>query len=131
MYCLACSKRLVESSGFISSPHHPGFYAPNSHCSWFITAPADHVVRLEVLDFQLEHDPRCATDFLEVIDGHKPSAPTLGRFCGEDIPSVIESSGNRVLITFRSDKDIQRSGFKLHHSFRGEFKLFCSYSPMS
>lgn len=123
-FTLACSKTLVESTGFILSPYYPGFYAPNSHCSWLITAPVGNVIRLEVLDFQLEHGPRCATDNMEVIDGHNFGEHSLGKFCGEEIPAVIESSGNTVLITFRSDKDIQRTGFKLHYSFRGTFKRF-------
>ncbi|XP_078369213.1 uncharacterized protein LOC144653157 isoform X3 [Oculina patagonica] len=114
----ACSKTLVESTGFILSPYYPGFYAPNSHCSWLITAPVGNVIRLEVLDFQLEHGPRCATDNMEVIDGRNFGEHSLGKFCGEEIPAVIESSGNTALITFRSDKDIQRTGFKLHYSFR-------------
>lgn len=120
---LACSKTFVESSGFILSPHYPGFYAPNSHCNWLITAPVGNVIRLEVLDFQLEDGPRCATDHMQVTDGHNLGDLSLGKFCGEKIPAVIESSGNTVRISFRSDKDIQRTGFKLHYYFRGEFKL--------
>jgi len=115
---LACSKTLVESSGFILSPQYPGFYAPKSHCTWLITAPDRHVVRLEVIDLQLEHDPRCATDYLEIIDGNNFQEQRLGKFCGEEIPALIESRSNTVMITFRSDTDIQGNGFKLHYSFR-------------
>lgn len=120
---LACSKTLVESFGFILSPQHPGFYAPKSHCTWLITAPDRHVVRLEVIDLQLEHDPRCATDYLEIIDGNNFQEQRLGKFCGEEIPALIESRSNTVMITFRSDTDIQGNGFKLHYSFRGKFIL--------
>ena len=121
IFNLACSRTLVESSGFILSPHYPGFYAPKSHCTWSITAPDRHVVRLEVLEFQLEHDPRCTSDYLEIIDGNTLHEQRLGKFCGEEIPALIESSSNTVLITFRSDKDIQGTGFKLYYSFRGKF----------
>ena len=120
---LACSENLVTSSAFISSPYHPGYYPPNSHCNWFVTAPVGHVVRLKVLEFQLEYNPRCANDFLEIFDSQKPNAESLGRFCGENIPGIIESSGNTMLITFKSDEDIQRTGFKLHQSFKSEFKV--------
>lgn len=121
IFNLACSKTLVESSGFILSPHYPGFYAPSSHCSWLITAPVGNVIHLEVLDFQLEYHTRCAADYVELIDGHNLGEQSLGKFCGTEIPAVIESSGNTLLIALNSDKDIQRTGFKLHYSFRGEF----------
>lgn len=122
-FYLACSKTLVEPSGFILSPQYPGFYAPKSNCTWLITAPERHVVRIEVIDFQLEHDPRCATDYLEITDGNNLQEQKLGKFCGEEIPALIESRSNTVMITFRSDIDIQGNGFKLHYSFRGTLTL--------
>lgn len=125
LFYLACSKTLVESSGFILSPQYPGFYAPKSHCTWLITAPERHVIRLEVIDFQLEHDPLCVTDYLEIIDGNNFQEQKLGKFCGEEIPALIESPSNTVMITFRSDMDTQGNGFKLHYSFRGKLTLIC------
>lgn len=82
-----------------------------------------HVVRLEVLYFQLEYDTRCKPDFLEVKDGPVSSAQPVGRFCGESVPSVFETSSNTMLITFRSDNSIQRSGFHLRYIFKGEVKF--------
>ena len=85
------------------------------------------MVRLEVIDFQLEHDLRCATDYLEIIDGNNFQEQRLGTFCGEEIPAVIESRSNTVMINFRSDIDIQGNGFKLHYTFRGKSTLIPSY----
>lgn len=82
-----------------------------------------HVVRLEVLYFQLEYDTRCKADFLEVKDGPVSSAQPVGRFCGESVPSVFETLSNTMLITFRSDNSIQRSGFHLRYIFKGEVKF--------
>ena len=121
LFYLACSKTLLESSGFILSPHYPGFYAPKTNCTWLVTAPDRHVVRLEVIDFQLEHDPRCVTDYLEIIDGINFQEQRLGKFCGKEIPALIESRSNTVKITFSSDINIQGNGFKFHYSFRGKF----------
>ena len=125
LFYLACSETLVESSGFILSPQYPGFYAPKLHCTWLIMAPERHIIRLEVIDFQLEHDPRCATDYLEIIDGNNFQEQKLGTFCGEEIPALIESQSNTVMITFRSDMDTQGNGFKLYYSFRGKLILIC------
>jgi len=86
------------------------------------------VVRLEVIDFQLEHDLRCATDYLEIIDGNNFQEQGLGTFCGEEIPAFIESRSNTVMITFRSDVGIQGNGFKLHYSFRGKSTLILKLS---
>ncbi|XP_068718037.1 uncharacterized protein [Montipora capricornis] len=113
----ACSEN-VEPPGVILSPFHPGYYPPNSFCKWFLSAPTGHLVRLQVLDFQLQSNPLCKNDFLEVIDGPEPTAQSLGRFCGDTIPRIIESSGNTMLIIFKADKDTQRSGFKFLHSSR-------------
>lgn len=114
----------MASSGLILSPYYPGFYAPNSSCNWLITAPVGHVIRLEVLDFQLERDPRCATDHLEVTDGNTVGEKNLGRYCGDEIPKLMQSTRNTLHIAFRSDMSVQRTGFKIHYSFKGLSQQF-------
>ena len=102
-------------SGIILSPHHPGYYPPLTRCQWIINVPRGHTIKLRFLEFQLEDDPSCLTDFLEIHSGLKPRT-LLGKYCGERFPAFVKSSSNVMVITFVSNNKINGLGFKLHYA---------------
>ena len=102
-------------SGIILSPHHPGYYPPLTRCQWIINVPRGNTIKLRFLEFQLEDDPSCLTDFLEIHSGLKPRT-LMGKYCGERFPAFVKSSSNVMVITFESDDKINGSGFKLHYA---------------
>ena len=53
----------------------------------------------------------CVYDFLEIRDGHEPTSPLIGVYCGYNIPEDIKSSGNKMWIKFVSDNSVQKAGF--------------------
>jgi len=53
----------------------------------------------------------CVYDFIEIFDGNRSDATTLGKFCGSNKPAPIRSSTNQLLLKFVSDQSVTRSGF--------------------
>lgn len=59
----------------------------------------------------LESDHSCRYDYVEVRDGDSPKSPVIGRYCGDENPSPIRSSGNSLHIRFVSDGYNNYDGF--------------------
>lgn len=59
----------------------------------------------------MESDHSCRYDYVEVRDGDNPKSPVIGRYCGEDSPRPVRSSGNSLHIRFVSDGYNNYDGF--------------------
>ena len=81
-------------------------------CTWHVTAKENHVIRLQFHSFAIESHPTCANDYVEVRDGGRHRSRTLGKYCGDTFPPVIESSSNGLTIVFSSNEASTRTGFK-------------------
>lgn len=68
------------------------------------------------LEMDIESQPECAYDHLEVYDGRDAKAPVLGRFCGSKKPEPVVATGSRMFLRFYSDNSVQRKGFQASHS---------------
>ncbi|XP_076317965.1 tolloid-like protein 1 [Tachypleus tridentatus] len=86
-------------------------YDNKEDCDWIIQAEEGTSVRLRFLTFEVEHEQDCGYDFVEVYDGYDDSAPHLGRFCGNKVPPEFTSTGDGLLLRFRSDDTINAKGF--------------------
>ena len=51
-------------------------------------------------------------DFVSVRDGGSTEAPLVGRFCGHNLPQNFLSTGNQLLIRFKTDSSISQEGFR-------------------
>lgn len=60
---------------------------------------------------QLEYHDYCNYDYVQVRDGDSPDSPLLGIYCGNKLPPTLISSGNTLLIKFRTDHSHQKAGF--------------------
>lgn len=98
-------------SGHLESPNFPDDYQPNKECTWKITVPSDYQVALKFQSFEIENHDNCVYDFLEIRDGHEPTSPLIGVYCGYNIPEDIKSSSNKMWIKFVSDNSVQKAGF--------------------
>ncbi|KAH9494804.1 hypothetical protein Btru_017810 [Bulinus truncatus] len=105
-----CHYQLNNSSGYITSPWYPYLYYNNANCTWTIFAPKGHVISLIIEDFQLESQTWCANDHISIYDGSTINANIIGKYCQPNVPKLIRSRNNEMLIQFRSDA---------HKSFRG------------
>lgn len=100
-------------------------YPNNARCEWTIEVERPFTIELRFMMLSLEFQPSCRYDFVEVRDGDSINSRVIGRFCGNNRPAPLQSSGNTLHILFVSD------GYK---NFDGLFATFqessaCSSSP--
>ncbi|KAM4583584.1 LOW QUALITY PROTEIN: ovochymase-2 [Odontesthes bonariensis] len=91
----------------------PGFpkqnYMNAALYQWKITVPEGERVRLTFTSFDLI--PVSCADFVEVYDGHEAGSAILGKLCGGQMPKPLESSGNAMVVRFKSDNRLTSKGF--------------------
>ncbi|XP_067290156.1 procollagen C-endopeptidase enhancer a [Pseudorasbora parva] len=106
-----CGGDLVGDSGFVGSEGFPSYYKPNSKCTWYITVPEGNVVMLSFRIFDLEADPLCRYDYVDVYNGHSNMVQKLGRFCGTFRPGALISTSNTMMVEMVSDSGTGGRGF--------------------
>ena len=74
-------------------------------------------IRLHFITFDVEsNEGECSYDRVKVYNGDSPSAPLIDTYCGSDVPKDVISSGNALLVTFKSDSSETRRGFRVDYS---------------
>nr|Q9NH13.1 RecName: Full=Exoskeleton protein RP43; Flags: Precursor [Riftia pachyptila]AAF37867.1 exoskeleton protein RP43 [Riftia pachyptila] len=86
-------------------------YENNEVCSWKIEVAQNKRVLLHIYRFNIEVEANCEYDSLTVYKGPNDSAPMLGKYCGETIPTFMVSSGNTMFIKFQTDGSARKPGF--------------------
>jgi len=97
----------VENSGVIQSPNYPAKYPRNVNETWNLEVESGHRIKLTFETFHLESHSTCSYDFVQISFGSDEE-----KYCGDDVPSPVISSGNTMDITFHSDHSKRRTGFK-------------------
>ncbi|CAI9720654.1 Hypothetical predicted protein [Octopus vulgaris] len=107
-----CGGRLFNKSGSISSVNFENInlYEKNLNCEWIITAGSNEYIELSFDSFDVQQTENCEADYLKVFN-HVESK----NLCGSTIPSNITSSTNTIHLTFKTDDETERSGFKLRY----------------
>lgn len=96
-----------QSSGIVTdSGGENGDYGNDERQLYLIEIPQAESITLSFADFELEDD----YDFLWIYDGNSVFSPLLGRW-NTTSPGTIHSSGNAILIEFRSDCATTASGW--------------------
>ena len=116
----ACGGVLSGEGGQITSPGYPKEYPLNKQCTWVISAPNGKAVKLQFKEFELEKHFSCRYDYLEVKDSDEQQKSLLGKYCGDAIPSPVQSSGSTMYVKFYSDELNAYRGFALNwHTIDG------------
>ncbi|KAE8742002.1 hypothetical protein FOCC_FOCC012482 [Frankliniella occidentalis] len=114
-----CDQNITEPT-IIKSHGEGEEYAPMANCTWNITAPDQHTVRLRFKLLEVEMSYECFSDAVSVFDGPLENETLLlGRFCGNlthDLPS-LRSTGRSLLARWRSDTSVAARGFVAEVSF--------------
>ncbi|XP_058975812.1 cubilin homolog [Musca domestica] len=111
-----CSTLQRQSPGEITYPtENVTEYAAHERCVWIIRTERTKIINLTFTSFDVEEDPECSRDWLQIHDGNSLAAQLLGRFCGKELPlgGNILSSQHELFFWFRSDNVTQRSGFHM------------------
>ncbi|KAM8897360.1 procollagen C-endopeptidase enhancer a [Spinachia spinachia] len=111
-----CGGDLVTDSGFVASEGFPSSYKPDSKCTWRITVPEGNVVMLSFRIFELETDPQCRYDYLDVYNGQSNRVQRLNRLCGTHRPGTLISTTNTMTLEMGSDAGTQGKGFLAYFS---------------
>jgi hypothetical protein len=101
----------INTSGVLTSPYYPSVYLNNITRRWHLKTTNGQRVRLKFLYLNIERDPECKNDYVMIQDGEKQFY-----FCGRTIPDDFKSRSNQLLITFKSDENIVRTGFKIQYT---------------
>ena len=101
-----CLFSVNGSSGFISSS---GVKYYDHTCTWIITVPSNHTVKLKFTIFRLSSDRWLPSGIwvgqakIHVHDGKRKSDTVLGVFTGERQPFIIQASGRFMMFTLQKD----------------------------
>ncbi|KAJ8280235.1 hypothetical protein GJAV_G00052160 [Gymnothorax javanicus] len=107
-----CGGQKTGLEGSLSSPNHPKPYPHQQLCTWRISVPEGHVIRLAFQNFSLETQDVCEFDYVEVHDSaNTGDGHVLGRFCGTSLPPELTSSGPVMTLLFVADEGVADSGF--------------------
>ncbi len=113
LYCRD-TRYLDLESGHIDDGSGTNNYANNCSCKWIITAPAGKRIKF-TFD---QMDTQANVDYLYLVDGQTAIPENIiGLFSGQNIPPVVYSRTNEVLVWFVTDQDTNRQGWQFHYEF--------------
>ncbi|NXE45187.1 PAMR1 protease, partial [Casuarius casuarius] len=119
--CMRCGQVLWASRGQILLESYP----LNARCEWIIHVQAGFNIELRFSMLSLEFDYMCQYDYVEVRDGDNLDSRIIKKFCGNERPPPIRSTGSSLHVLFQSDGSKNFDGF--HAVF--EEVTACSSSP--
>ncbi|XP_071415570.1 inactive serine protease PAMR1 isoform X2 [Pithys albifrons albifrons] len=119
--CMRCGKVLRASRGHILLEGYP----LNARCEWTIHVQAGFHIELRFSMLSLEFDYMCQYDYVEVRDGDNLDSRIIKKFCGNERPPPIQSTGSSLHVLFQSDGSKNFDGF---HAVFEEITA-CSSSP--
>ena len=90
----------VNISGIIKSPGFPYHYNNKKECIYEVSVSDNTIIKLTIIDFDVEWEVDCQNDFLEIRDGNSDISPLLGKLCGNEsnIETKIFSTGSKMWI---------------------------------
>lgn len=111
----SCGGIRTQVAGVISSSNFPRDYKSNTTCVWKISVNTANQITLNFTDFELENSSRCERAYVQVYDGPNTTDPSLGTFCGSEIPPGVRSSGNHMLVVFQAYRGNNFKGFRAYY----------------
>ncbi|EMP40068.1 Inactive serine protease PAMR1, partial [Chelonia mydas] len=105
--CMRCGQVLRASKGQILLESYP----LNAHCEWTIHVKPGFIIELRFAMLSLEFDYMCQYDYVEIRDGDNIDSRIIKRFCGNDRPPPIRSTGTSLHVLFQSDGSKNFDGF--------------------
>lgn len=113
-----CGGKITKSQGEIKTPNWPDEkYPPGTSCSWLITVEPNMVIQVKFDKFALEADTFCRFDYVAFFNGgEKDDSRLIGRYCGDQAPEPIITTGNVLLVQFVSDLSVTSDGFLAHYT---------------
>lgn len=83
----------------------------------FLASPKQCINLYFEKEYAIEPSWECKFDYIEVRDGPFCFSPIIGRFCGQQSPVYVRSSGIYLWIKFISDSELEATGFSARYNF--------------
>ncbi|XP_056306375.1 neuropilin and tolloid-like protein 1 [Danio aesculapii] len=116
--------------GLFTSANYPNKYPPDRECIYIIEAPPRQCIDLFFDEkYSIEPSWECKFDHIEVRDGPFGFSPIIGRYCGQQNPPYIRSSGRYLWIKFVADGELEAMGFSASYNFTSGRWLFEAFVP--
>ena len=97
------------------------------NCTWIITAPSNHTVKLNFTIFNLRgYGAKTYRSEIEVYDGKSKNDTLLGIFSGSRRPFIVQTSGQFMMLTFKRYHELaffNIKGVYSSSSIKGELYL--------
>ncbi|XP_071515947.1 uncharacterized protein [Panulirus ornatus] len=107
----------LRSTGIITSPGYPDHYPEDATCSWLIKAPHNEKIELKFWDFDVTGSASCSGDYVSIVASNTRDEQ---RFCGSQVPGVITSEQDTLILTFSSNAKGSCRGFNATYHVREE-----------
>ncbi|XP_066961065.1 ovochymase-1-like isoform X2 [Macrobrachium rosenbergii] len=91
-----------ETSGFIKTPRFPKVFPKYAQCEWWIKAPEDRRIRLDIGKLAVKKSRKCMEAYVVVNRAGDTEYPadTSDLFCGNAGDMSITSTGNQMNVVF-------------------------------
>lgn len=105
----ACSGTIYDSGGASAN------YGANQDAQITISPTGAATVDINFSFFDIEPGTgsSCDYDYIDVYDGANTGAPLIGKYCNNNIPTTLSSTGGSITIVFHSDPGLELAGFQL------------------
>ncbi|XP_071443305.1 cubilin [Hetaerina americana] len=110
-----CGGLFTGPTGEISSPNNPNDYVHNVNCEWLIRVPVGERIRVTFMTFHVEDSNGCRFDYVQIHNGNSENSPLMARLCGVNVPRPYLSTGNTMMIQFKTDASVSGKGFHLRY----------------
>jgi len=116
LYCKG-TQFITQESGTLTDNSGNENYANNSDCKWQLIVPKGKRIRIEFDSM----DTQANVDYVSIFDGTATIPDNLlAKFSGTNIPPVITTLSNEVLIWFVTDGTTTGKGWKLKYEAVGQ-----------
>ncbi|KAI8499217.1 hypothetical protein Bbelb_229810 [Branchiostoma belcheri] len=129
---VTCGQTLTGDSGSFSTPNFPDDYGNMAACTWTVTVNSSRAITLTFDSFDLEIEPDCRFDAVEVYRGTPEAGRKLGTFCGNSTTDdkypkgQIRSNLHVMTVTFNSDLSVTRPGFHVTYVSEERTDVTCA-----
>ncbi|XP_067554710.1 ovochymase-1 [Pseudorca crassidens] len=105
---------LTKPTGIIQIPRY--FHRTTMSCHWRLLAPSNHIIRLDIVNFQMQPMPLACQGHLLVYEGFGSGKKLIGNLCEGDSPS-LKSHGPLMMLFFTYNASLAMKKFSLRYSF--------------
>ena len=111
LYCSE-TQYLNQPSGVVTDGSAGNHYANNCSCKWIISVPEGK--RIKFTFTTMDSEPN--VDFVYLVDGRTAIPENIiAKFSGQNLPPIVQSNSNEVLIWFVTDKINTGQGWQFQY----------------